>query len=178
MKALLITVVTVLAGAGLDIANAGPRYAASILSPDGKELAFALPGKPLLKAPLDLSHADPNDNQVGFSQPLVSADQRTVGWLSLYKLNCCSLDPLPRELVIYGDDRVIARIRGNELPIFNWRFDSTGTRVGYCQRPLHFAGSATLGLAEIASGKVIATAEHDDGDTSSALPSWAHGLDC
>ena len=178
MKASPVFRIALLIGTCLGVANAGPRYAASLLSPDGTELTFSLPGKPAFDAPLDLGHSDPHDDQVGFSQPLVSADQRTVGWLSLYAIDCCTLDPLPRELVVYRDGRVIARIRGNGLPIFKWRFDSTGTRVGYCQRPLHFADGASLGLAEIASGKVIATLEHEDGDTSSPLPAWAEGLDC
>jgi len=177
IKALLLAGLAALTATCPGVAKAGRQNAAFVLSPDGKSLAFSLPGTPPFDAPLDSSHAAASDDQVGFSQPRVATDQRTVGWLGLYA-NCCTSYPLPRELVLYRGGRVIARIRGNDLPIFNWRFDPSGKRVSYCQRPLHFADAAILGLAEIESGKVIATVERRDDGSSSALPAWAADLDC
>jgi hypothetical protein len=107
--------------------------------------------------------------QVGFDQPAVSRDHRTVGWLALYP-NCCTTYPIPLELVLLRANGRRTTIAA-DLPIWQWGFASDGRSVVLRQAPVHGAAPETYERRDITTGRVTATAVADS-QTPAVLPAW------
>ncbi len=81
--------------------------------------------------------------------------------------------PLPIELVLARDGRVIRRIHGEPF-LWTWMFRPNGTQVAYETGPLHFA--MTCILADIASGRQLATYDCFS-EPSHDAPNWVKELE-
>ena len=112
--------------------------------------------------------------QSAFEQAQVSADGATVGWLALYP-GCCQSYPLPLALVLYRDGMQLRALTGAGMPLWHWRFVDGGRDVAFVQRPSHGAAPDHYELRDIASGRLRAQFDHDEGDRA-PLPRWALGL--
>jgi hypothetical protein len=69
------------------------------------------------------------EDQQSFSNPAVSQDGRTVGWLAEVG-NCCTSYPLPLALVIFKGGKVAYRFH-ETTAIWRWSFLAGGSEVGY-----------------------------------------------
>ena len=130
------------------------------------ELRIALSTGGLLRPARD-------SEQVGFEQPAIAKDGRTVGWLARYP-NCCTSYPIPLTLVLLraGGGRTVI---GNALPIWQWAFAADARRVVIRQAPVHGDAPEHYELLDIRTGRVIATAERDAAN-SATLPRWAEAV--
>jgi hypothetical protein len=126
---------------------------------------------------MDKNRGEDMDTQTGFDSPQISPDRKIVGWLSLYP-NCCTSYDIPRELVLYGESRVLLRLQGNEQSIFRWKFSTDSERVAFCQGPLHFSDYRHYELRRISDGKLIAETNTGEGLPTKPAELWAAELDC
>ena len=113
--------------------------------------------------------------QSAFDEARISADGATVGWLALYP-GCCQSYPLPLALVLYRDGRELRSLTGAGMPIWHWHFVHGGREVAYLQRPSHGAAPDHYELRDVASGRLRAQFDHEDGERA-PLPAWARGLE-
>lgn len=148
------------------------RYRAVELQQDGSRLRLTTTEGTVAWAPLDRAGAP--DPQSGFAEPRIAADRRTVGWLALYP-GCCQSYPIPLALVVYRDGRVLRSFTGAGMPVWHWNFIDGGLQVAFVQRPTHGAAPDHYELRDIASGRLLAELDHDDGDAA-PLPAWARGV--
>ena len=95
--------------------------------------------------------------QTSFADPVMSSDRTAVGAQGRFP-NCCTSYDLPLQLVVYSRGHV-HRFKGNGLPIFNWHFADSGTRVAFGQEPAHFGCEIHYELREIHSERLIAAAD-------------------
>jgi len=154
------------------IAGAVERYAAADVQPDGRLRLTTTQGATVW-APRDMhGEAQP---QAGFEEARIAPDRATVGWLALYP-GCCQSYPIPLELALYRDGRVLRSLTGAGMPIWHWRFVDDGRAVAFVQRPTHGAAPDHYELRDVASGRLLGEVDRDDGDTT-PLPAWARGLD-
>jgi hypothetical protein len=93
-----------------------------------------------------------------------------VGWVALYP-NCRTSYPIPLELVLLGSGRRRTVI-SNGSPIWRWAFSANGRNVVIRQAPVHGDAPDHYELHEIATGRLIATAERDR-SRPGVLPEWA-----
>jgi hypothetical protein len=112
-----------------------------------------------------------DSGQVGFDVVALSQDRRAVGWVALYP-NCCTSYPIPLQLIILSHNgrRVFT---GNGLPIWRWRFDSSGTRIAFYQDVVHGGVGGHYELHDVRTGRLIAMFEPVD---STPAPPWAAAL--
>jgi len=112
--------------------------------------------------------------QVSFSDPVISPDSRTVGWLVMYK------DPttthyegaqLPGKLVIYRGGRILHSFT-TEQTFWDWQFQDGGKRVAYSTGPTH-GGAAECVLRDVDSGRTVARWQVSQGNDP---PVWARTL--
>ena len=153
-------------------ARAGERYATAQLQPDGR-LRLTTTRGAVAWAPRDTARED--QPQAAFAEPRIAPDRATVGWLALYP-GCCQSYPVPLELVLFRDGKVLHALTGAGMPIWHWRFAGEGDAVAFVQRPTHGAAPDHYELRDVASGRLRAEFDHDDGDAA-PLPAWARGLD-
>ena len=153
-------------------ARAGERYATADVQPDGR-LRLTTTRGAVAWAPRDLQGED--QPQAAFSEARIAPDRATVGWLALYP-SCCQSYPIPLALMLYRDGAVRRSLTGAGMPIWHWRFVDGGRAVAFVQRPTHGAAPDHYELRDVASGRLRAEVDHDDGDTA-PLPGWARGLD-
>lgn len=93
-------------------------------------------------------------DQQGFDDPHISPDGHTAGWLVL-EANCCTSYPLPTELVLFRDGRILRRFTGDTV-IWAWAFSPDGQAVAWRERTAHGASSIVYHLRRIADGKALA----------------------
>jgi hypothetical protein len=115
-----------------------------------------------------LDREDPENVQVGFAKPALSADGTTVGWLALYP-NCCTSYPIPLELVLFKNGQVFRRFRGDGLPIWAWRFEASDQQVAIEQEPTHGGNGVHFEIRDIESGRLI---DQHDGKAALQAPQW------
>jgi hypothetical protein len=147
---------------GTRTAWAQARFRQADLDSTG-QLRIVLSTNKILRPPRD-------SNQVAFGQVALSGDRRTVGWVALYA-NCCTSYPIPLELVLLGPDGH-RTVFSNGSPIWQWSFSANGRNVVIRQAPVHGDAPEHYELHEIATGRLIATAERDR-SRPGALPEWA-----
>jgi hypothetical protein len=95
--------------------------------------------------------------QTSFSTPMVSAGRNAVAAQALFA-NCCTSYDIPLQLVVYAGGKV-HRFTGIGLPIFQWGFADSGTRVAYGQETVHFACETHYELRDIESERLIEAAD-------------------
>ncbi|MGN6512560.1 MAG: hypothetical protein ACTHKZ_03180, partial [Lysobacteraceae bacterium] len=141
-------------------AGAAVRYRAAELQADGGQLRLTTREGAVAWAPLD--RAGEQGPQAAFAEPRIAADGRTVGWLALYP-GCCQSYPVPLQLVLFRDGRVLRAFIGAGSPVWHWRFADGGRAVAFVQRPTHGAAPDHYELREVASGRLLAAFDHEDG---------------
>jgi hypothetical protein len=94
--------------------------------------------------------------QTAFEKPVLSDDRRAVAAPALFG-NCCTSYDIPLQLVIYSRGKT-HRFEGG-LAIFDWHFADGGRRVVFSQQTVHFACSVHWELRDIASERLLATAD-------------------
>jgi hypothetical protein len=94
--------------------------------------------------------------QTAFGKPVLSGDRRTVGAQAMFA-NCCTSYDIPLQLVIHSGG-MTHRFEGG-LAIFDWHFADGGRRVVFSQQTVHFACSIHWELRDIASERLLATAD-------------------
>jgi len=94
--------------------------------------------------------------QTEFEKPVLSDDHHAVGAQALFG-NCCTSYDIPLQLVIYSNGKT-HRFEGG-LAIFDWHFADGGRRVAFSQQTVHFACSVHWELRDIASGRLLDTAD-------------------
>jgi hypothetical protein len=95
-------------------------------------------------------------NQTAFEKPVLSDDRRAVGSQAMFA-NCCTSYDIPLQLVIYSSGKT-HRFEGG-LAIFDWHFADRGRRVVFSQQTVHFTCSVHWELRDIASERLVATAD-------------------
>jgi hypothetical protein len=137
------------------------------------DTAFVDPSGQLTITTADHRHIQPlkDPDQVGFDKAAISPDRLAVGWLALFP-NCCTSYPIPLKLVVYRGGTVHTFV-GTELPVWEWQFDSTSTKVAFYQETVHGGLGGHYELRDIATGDLIAQYEASD---SSPLPPWVAPL--
>jgi hypothetical protein len=99
---------------------------------------------------------EPFGRQTAFGKPVLSDDRRAVGAQAMFG-NCCTSYDIPLQLVIYSGGTT-HRFEGG-LAIFNWHFADGGRRVVFSQQTVHFTCSVHWELRDIASERLVATAD-------------------
>ncbi|MFI5240802.1 MAG: hypothetical protein ACHQUB_03805 [Candidatus Saccharimonadia bacterium] len=120
----------------------------------------------------ELKIGSKTENQVDFWLAVISDDKTTVGWLNRYP-NCCTSYPIPLELVIYRNAKTERVFKGNEFPIWKWKFEAKGTQVAFKQEAVHGGAGVHFELREIKSGLLI---DSHDGDPAPDAPVWIRDL--
>jgi hypothetical protein len=93
--------------------------------------------------------------QTAFEKPVLSDDRRAVGAQAMFG-NCCTSYDIPLQLVIYSSGKT-HRFEG--LAIFDWHFADGGRRVVFSQQTVHFTCSVHWELRDIASERLLDTAD-------------------
>jgi hypothetical protein len=101
--------------------------------------------------------------QVGASQPQVSFDNRSAGWLVDFD-NCCTSYPLSLPLVIYRPGKPQLTFRGDARAIFDWHFFDGGKRFAMCQEFPHGNLMPHYELHEVDSGRLLDKWDEDGSD--------------
>jgi len=94
--------------------------------------------------------------QTGFEKAVLSDDRRAVGAQAMFE-NCCTSYSIPLQLVVYSGGKT-HRFEGG-LAIFDWHFADGGRRVVFSQQTVHFACSVHWELRDIASERLLDTAD-------------------
>jgi hypothetical protein len=97
------------------------------------------------------------EKQTAFDTPILSDDRRAVGATALFR-NCCTSYDIPLQLVIYTQGRT-HRFVANQGAIFDWHFADSGKRVVLSQQPVHFGCLVHWELRDIATERLVATAD-------------------
>lgn len=109
-------------------------------------------------------------DQVASSDPKISADQQTAGWLVDYE-NCCTSYPIPLTLVLYRNGKVVQRIAPGQM-IYDWHFWKND-EVAVSDGPTHNPSGPQNYLYDVRTGKLIQEWHGEYGDKP---PVWAEGL--
>jgi hypothetical protein len=128
------------------------------------------------EAPTSTTLSEPIEEQVGYDQVKVSPDRQLVGWVGLYQ-HCCTSYPIPRELSLYGNDHLLSKILGNDLPIWEWDFGPHHDEVILCQSTVHFSD----GMWFIRQKTESESPDEDifvEFNDPSSIPEWAKILEC
>jgi hypothetical protein len=118
-------------------------------------------------------------NQVAFSEPLISSDHRTAGWLVDYPYpgapDGYPMDPIPGRLVLYRSGRTL-RIFSTEQVFWSWSFVDGGRDVAFCTGPTH-GGAALCELHGVTSGRLLSRWTPDHAQTPThERPVWTKNL--
>ena len=87
---------------------------------------------------------------------VLSDDRRAVGAQAMFA-NCCTSYDIPLQLVIHSGG--MTHRFGGGLAIFDWHFGDGGRRVVFSQQTVHFVCSVHWQLRDIASERLVATAD-------------------
>jgi hypothetical protein len=148
--------------AALVLFASGPGYRSASVDESGQLHIVLDSGREILP---EKAHG-----QVSFTDPLISPDRRTVGWLAEYPAPFQN-GTLSGKLVIYRAGRVLHAF-DTEQVFWDWQFQDGGKRVAYSTGPTH-GGAALCLLREVESGRVVA---HWRVKSAGKPPSWAESL--
>lgn len=95
-------------------------------------------------------------DQTAFEKPMLSDDRRAIGAQAMFG-NCCTSYDIPLQLVVYSSGKT-HRFEGG-LAIFDWHFADGGRRVVFSQQTVHFTCSVHWELRDIASERLVASAD-------------------
>jgi hypothetical protein len=118
--------------------------------------------------------------QTAFSPAAISSARTAVAAQAMFG-NCCTSYDIPLQIVVYADGRV-HRFKGVGLPIFQWGFADSGTRIAYGQEPVHFGCSIHYELRDIASERLIDEVDVPEpcgqipNPQPVKIPGWVSGL--
>lgn len=132
-------------------------YASADLDADGHLRIRTSEGRIVIVSKGGTSKAgDVFGQQTAFGQPVVSDDRRAVGVPALFA-NCCTSYDIPLQLVIRSGGKT-HRFEGG-LAIFDWHFADGGRRIVFSQQTVHSACSVHWELRDVASERLLATAD-------------------
>jgi len=109
-------------------------------------------------------------DQVACSDPKISADKLTAGWLVDYE-NCCTSYPISLTLVLYRNGKVVQRLAPGQM-IYDWHFWKND-EVAVSDGPTHNPSGPHLFLYDIRTGKLLKEWTGEYGDKP---PAWGEGL--
>jgi len=95
--------------------------------------------------------------QTAFSEPVVSPAGTAVATQAMFH-NCCTSYDVPLQLVVYARGKT-HRFKGVGLPIFQWGFADSGTKIAYGQEPVHFGCATDYELRDIESERLVETVD-------------------
>jgi hypothetical protein len=109
--------------------------------------------------------------QVDVSEPKLSPDKRTAGWL-VHQDNCCTSYSIPTGLAVYRDGKV-RQLLGDGLMIYDWCFVGQGEQIAMATGTVHGQTDQHLLLYETSTGKQL---KEWNGPEDATPPEWAKGL--
>jgi hypothetical protein len=139
-----------------------PQYHSVTIDQNGQVHIVLASGRQILPPKLP--------GQTSFSDPLLSRDHRTVGWLADYPDPDASY-PYSGELVLYRSGHLLRKF-STEQTFWSWRFANGDRDVAYCDGPLH-GGARKCDLRSLKSGHLLARWVPDD---KADPPAWAKDL--
>jgi hypothetical protein len=114
-------------------------------------------------------------DQVSFSQPLISANHQTIAWLANYADPSApqgSSDRVAGRLVLYRKGHVFRSFHTDQI-FWSWQFVNQDRDIAFCTGPTH-GGASGCELHRVDSGHLQARWDtHSLGDP----PLWVQGLD-
>ncbi len=118
-------------------------------------------------------------DQVGFSEPRISADGKHIGWLALYP-NCCTSYPIPLALVVLDETQQLHSFDGIKIAVFSWCFMPNARAVGYAQTVVHGSNFQHFEMRAIADGRLLSQYDypHEDADNALARKRAPHWVQC
>jgi hypothetical protein len=145
MKALASICVAFLVLAAVPLAQSAPKTLQKVyIGSDGLAHVVDADGK-------DLTLPKEKD-QVEISEPKLSPDKQTAGWL-VHQDNCCTSYRIPTRLAIYRAGK--ERILGDGLMIYDWCFVAGGVRIAMSTGTVHGMESRHLLLYDTRSGRQL-----------------------
>jgi hypothetical protein len=121
----------------------------------------------------------PAKDQVGVDEIVLAPDGRAVGWVSMYP-NAATSYPIPLELLVYAGGK-LHRFRGNDLPIWKWRFVDGGDQVAFEQETVHGGMGVHYERRRIRDGRLMdqftPETDRDGRRISEEGPAWTRELD-
>ena len=157
---LLATLLIFLSMSNLCAQSGIPLYRSVMIDQDGQLHILLQSGRQICPPKLPY--------QVAFSDPLLSRDHRTVGWLGDYPGPSY---PYSGELVLYRSGHLLRKFSA-EQTFWSWRFANGDRDVAYCDGPTH-GGARECDLRSLRSGRLLA---HWIPDDKADPPAWAKGL--
>lgn len=150
-------------------ASASAGYLATELTDGGKQLVITVDDGSKFSAPM-------LGKQVGFQQPRISSNGKSVGWRALYP-NCCTSYPIPLGLVVLDESRRMHTFDGIKIAVFKWCFLPKSTSVAYMQTVVHGSNFEHFEARAISSGDLLAEYEYPNEETQNTAarqhaPSW------
>jgi hypothetical protein len=109
-------------------------------------------------------------DQVDVSEPKLSPDKQTAGWL-VHQDNCCTSYTIPTRLAIYRAGK--KRILGDGLMIYDWCFVAGGSQIAMSTGTVHGMEHRHLLLYNTRSGRQL---QEWTGKFEETPPSWAKDL--
>jgi hypothetical protein len=137
-----------------------PLYRSAMIDQSGQLHIFLEAGRQILPPKLPY--------QVAFSDPLLTRDHRTIGWLADYSGDSY---PYSGDLILYRFGRLLRRFSAKQT-FWSWRFANGDRDVAYCDGPTH-GGAHECDLRSLRSGALLARwIPNDQADP----PAWARDL--
>ncbi|MDD5277003.1 MAG: hypothetical protein PHR16_13080 [Methylovulum sp.] len=115
-------------------------------------------------------------NQVGFSQPLIAADNTAVGWLETYP-DCCASYPIALTLAVLQVGKSVLRFSGYGGAIFAWCFLGDGAEIAFYQSGLPENTLRHYERYRLADGKLLAVYDEQKNVQEQPLPTWTYCLE-
>jgi hypothetical protein len=112
------------------------------------------------------------EGEVGCSEPIISDDRKSVGWVVDYDTGLPSSSPVPLMLVIYKIRGPVLRLGG--MPLWNWHFLAGGKQVAFYTNTVHFARSPHFELRDVQTGRLLGKW---NGPLDEKSPAWTDSLD-
>jgi len=113
------------------------------------------------------------EGEVGCSEPIISDDRKSVGWVVDYDTGLPSSSPASGMLVIYRIRGPVLRLGGMPI-IWKWRFLAGGKQVAFYTNTVHFARSPHFELRDVQTGRLL---EKWNGPLDEKSPAWTDSLD-
>ena len=153
-------------------ALAADRVRSAVIGGDGL-VHITTGSKSEFVAPREGAGADPGGVQAAVEAPAIAADGKTVGWLVDFQV-CCQSYPIPLELVVYRNGRILRRIQSASTPeIWRWKFIEGGKRVAYYVEFPHGGRGVGCELRDVETGRLLGQWIKDEGKP---LPAWAEAF--
>jgi hypothetical protein len=159
---LLAALLALFAMPGMHAYAESPQYRSVSIDEKGQLHILLSSGRQILPQKL----AD----QVSFSDPRLSRDHRTVGWLADYP-NPDASYPYSGDLVLYQSGHVLRKFSTGQT-FWSWEFANRDRDVAYCTGPMH-GGASECELRSLTSGHLLARWVPDD---KAEPPAWAKSL--